>query len=233
MTELQRQVQQLQIQGSSKEEVAGLKSTVQQQTDRLLKAEADMRVDLHSLSGQLSALQGSLEDTNYRLAQLSQQIAAANQDLKAVRSATAPLGSLDAGAAGTSADPETLYQNAYSDYLRGAYDLALLGFRQYLESYSETDLADNAVYWIGECFYRQQRFAEAIVEYDRVLERWPRSDKTASALLKKGYAQVELGQRRDGIAQLDKVVRSFPNSDEANLARQKLQSLGVDSRTPR
>lgn len=235
LTELQRQVHQLQTQGSSKQEVAELEATIKDQTDRLLRAEADMRVDLGNLSGQLGELQGQLEDTNYRIAQLSQQIAAASQDLKAVRTATAPGGD----GAGTTANgtlpssaptssPEALYQTAYSDYLRGAYDLALIGFRQYLEAFPDTDLTDNAVYWAGECFYRQQRYAEAIAEYDRVLERWPRSDKTASALLKKGYAQIELGQRDAGVDQLRQVIRTFANSDEANLARQKLQSLGVD-----
>lgn len=234
---LQRQLAEMRAQGSSKTEMASLESTLRQQTDRLLKTEADMRVDLANLSSQLAQLQGSLEDTNYRLSQVSQQIAAANQDLRAVRSATAPP-PLVPGAAGdlasapvsqqaNAADPEALYQASYADYLRGAYDLALLGFRQYLEAYPETDLADNSVYWIGECFYRQQKYAEAIVEYDRVLERWPRSDKTASALLKKGYALVESGQRRDGVAQLERVLKTFGNSDEANLARQKLQSLGV------
>jgi len=236
LTELQRQVHQLQTQGSSKQEVAELQSTIEAQTDRLLRAEADMRVDLGNLSGQLGQLQGQLEDTNYRIAQLSQQIAAASQDLKAVRSATAvpTEGLAPGGTPGASqqptANPEALYQTAYSDYLRGAYDLALIGFRQYLDSFPDTDLADNAVYWIGECFYRQQRYSEAITEYDRVLKQWPRSDKTASALLKKGYAQIELGDRAGGTRQLEQVIRTFPNSDEANLARQKLQSLGVDSR---
>lgn len=234
ISEVQRQVLQIQMQTSSKEEVAGLQQALRQQTDQLLKAEADMRADLGNLSNQISELQGRLEDTNYRLSQLSQQIAATSQDLKAVRNVTQP------GAPGTTpsvpvptADPESLYQTSYSDYLRGNYDLALLGFRQYLEAFPETDLADNASYWIGECFYRQQKYVEAIAEYDQVLTRWPRSDKTASALLKKGYAQIELGQRNEGIAQLQRVVSSFPSSDEANLARQRLQGLGVASAAPR
>jgi tol-pal system protein YbgF len=233
ISELQRQVHQLQTQGSSKQEVAELQTTIEAQTDRLLKAEADMRVDLGNLSGQLGELQGQLEDTNYRIAQLSQQIASAGQDLKAMRSAGAPTEPGAPADASAAQDPEALYQSAYSDYLRGAYDLALLGFRQYLESFPDTDLTDNSVYWIGECFYRQQRYPQAIAEYDRVLERWPRSDKTASALLKKGYAQIELGDRRSGVAQLEQVVRTFPSSDEANLARQRLSALGVESRPQR
>ena len=39
---------------------------------------------------------------------------------------------------------------------------------------------------------------------------------------------LELNQRKDGIAQLQSVVRTFPSSDEANLAKQRLQSLGVE-----
>ncbi len=231
LAELQRQVLQLQMQGSSKQEVAELQAVIQRQTDALLKTEADMRLDLGALSTQIGELQGKLDETNYRLSQVSQQIASTSQDLKAVRSATAPsvAGPLLPGGGAAPADPETLYQTAYSDYLRGSYDLALLGFRQYLESFPDTDLADNAAYWIGECFYRQQKYGEAIQQYDEVLSKYPRSDKTASALLKKGYAQLELGQRRDGIAQLERVVKNFPSSDEANLARQRLQGLGVDS----
>lgn len=229
IADTQRQLAQLQQQGSSKQEVANLDSTIKQQTETLLKAEADLRLDVNSLSTQIAELQGKLDDTNYRLSQLSQQIAATNQDLKAVRSATSPAGGFgDGPGAGATSDPETLYQTSYSDYLRGNYDLAMMGFRQYLESFPETDLADNATYWVGECFYRQQKYADAIAEYDKVLRQFARSDKTASALLKKGFAMLELNQRQDGIAQLQSVVRTFPSSDEANLAKQRLQALGVE-----
>lgn len=233
IADVQRQAVLLQQQGSSKQEVAQLEATIQRQTEALLKAEADMRLDINSLSAQIAQLQDKLEDTNYRLAQVSQQIAATNQDLKASRSAPAVPGTPgDAGtaaaAAGTATDPETLYQTSYSDYLRGNYDLAMLGFKQYLEAFPETDLADNAIYWIGECFYRQQKYVDAIAEYDRVLKQFPRSDKTASALLKKGFSLLEQGQRKEGIVQLQSVAKSFPSSDEANLAKQRLQSLGVD-----
>ncbi len=231
IADVQKQASQLQQQGSSKQEVAQLEATIQRQTDALLKAEADMRLDINSLSAQIAQLQDKLEDTNYRLAQVSQQIAATNQDLKASRTAPLIPGAAADGSqpsAAVSSDPETLYQTSYSDYLRGNYDLAMLGFKQYLEAFPDTDLTDNAIYWIGECFYRQQKYVEAIAEYDRVLKQFPRSDKTASALLKKGFALLEQGQKKDGIGQLQNVVKSFPSSDEANLAKQRLQSLGVD-----
>ena len=63
-----------------------------------------------------------------------------------------------------------------------------------------------------------------------MLSRFPRSDKTASALLKKGYAHLELGERSQGIVQLQHVLRQYPTSDEANLARGRLREMGVDVR---
>jgi tol-pal system protein YbgF len=231
LSDVQRQALQIQKQGSSKQEMADLETSIAAKMTSLLKSEADMQVELRSLTSQMSELGAKLDDTNYRLAQLSQQIAATNQELKGARmSAPADpgVGSLPGGG-NAPADPEALYQQAYNDYLRGNYDLAILGFRQYLEAFPGTELADNAAYWVGECYFSQRKFQAAVREFDDVLSRYPRSDKLPSAILKKGYALLELGDRAKGVVQLQHVVREYPASDEANLARQRLKSLGVDA----
>jgi len=233
LADIQRQVLQIQKQSSSKDEVAGIQTQAAEQGRNLLKAQADIQLELQSLSSLIEQLEGKLEDTNYRLAQLSQQIAATNQQIKGLHpgdtsppgAATGPGGPVSGSA---TADPETLYRTSYNDYLRGNYDLAILGFRQYLESFASTDLADNASYWIGESYYRQKRFQDAIREFDNVVSQYPNSDKVASALLRKGYAYLELGEQSKGVVQLQNVIRRYPKSDEANLARQQLGSLGID-----
>jgi tol-pal system protein YbgF len=249
LSDIQRQMLQLQRQAPSKQEVEDLGTSVGQQMGSLLKTEADMQVKLQELSSQIDELQAKLEDTNYRLAQLSQQIATTNQELKAFRSQPAPAPApADPGTGqngepgapppqqpqqptrpGPAADPQSLYNAAYNDYLRGKYDLALQGFEEYLKNFPGTDLADNATYWIGECYYRQRRYRQAVDQFEGVLSRYPRSDKSASALLKKGYALIELGDRSQGVTQLRQVLRQYPTSDEANLARQRLRELGVDA----
>ncbi len=256
LADIQRQVLQIQKQAPSKEEVSSqmttLGSNMGRQMESLLKTEADMQVKLQDLSSQIDELQAKLEDTNYRLAQLSQQIAATNQELKTFRSmpslppATVPEGTGGVGGdpqppaqtppqqqqnpgAGSGADPQTLYNSAYNDYLKGSYDIALREFQEYLDNFPATDLADNATYWIGECYYRQRRFRQAVDQFDAVLKRYPRSDKVAAATLKKGYAHLELGERSQGVVQLRHVIRQYPTSDEANLARQRLREIGVDA----
>lgn len=219
VADVQRQVLQVQKQGSSKDELAQLQSAFSTQMQALLKQEADMQVKLGGLSAQIDQLQAKLEDTNYRLAQLSQQIAASQE-----ARTTPPAG--DAPPAPAS-DPQAMYQAAYADYLRKNYDLAVMGFQQYLKEFPDTDLADNAAYWIGECLFSQGKYAQAIQEFDNVLTRFPRSDKTASAMLKKAYATLETGQRSKGVAELQRVIREYPSSDEANLAKQRLRNLGA------
>jgi tol-pal system protein YbgF len=234
--DVQRQLLQMQRQAPSKEEVSNLEAQVGRQMESLLKSEADMQVKLQELSGQIDQLQANLEDTNYRLAQLSQQIAATNQELKTFRPAPAPpVGEGGEGQPGPTrpplvTNPEELYQSAYNDYLRGSYDIAIREFQTYLESFPGTDLADNAVYWIGECYYRQGQYRQAVSQFDEVLNRYPRSDKAASAVLKKGYAHLQLGERSQGVVQLQHVIREYPQTDEANLARQRLRELGVEPR---
>jgi tol-pal system protein YbgF len=254
LADIQRQVLQIQKQAPSKEEVSSqmttLGSNMGRQMESLLKTEADMQVKLQDLSSQIDELQAKLEDTNYRLAQLSQQIAATNQELKTFQSqpslppAAGPQGTVggdpqpsqtpppqqqNPGGAGSGADPQSLYNSAYNDYLKGSYDLALREFQEYLDNFPATDLSDNATYWIGESYYRQRRFRQAVEQFDEVLKRFPRSDKVPAATLKKGYAHLELGERSQGVVQLRHVIRQYPTSDEANLARQRLREIGVDA----
>jgi len=251
LSDIQRQMLQMQKLAPSKQEVANLESNVGQQMQGLLKTEADMQVKLQDLSSQIEALQAKLEDTNYRLSQLSQQIATTNQELKSFRSEAAARtaapapddgtavppaqqppgapGPGNAGNAGNGADPKSLYDAAYNDYLKGNYDLSLREFQEYLANFPSTDLSDNATYWIGESYYRQRRFRQAIEQFDAVLSRYPRSEKVPSALLKKGYAHLELGERSQGVVQLQHVIRQYPTSDESKLARQRLREIGVDA----
>ncbi len=234
LADIQRQVLQLQKQGASKDEISSLNSRIAAESKALLKSEADLEVGMQSVAGKIDQLQSHLEDTNYRLAQLSQQIATTNQELKSTHgngNSAQTNGEAEQTAGQppmVPTDPQTLYQTAYNDYLRGNYDLAILGFRQYLDSFPTTDLADNAAYWIGECYFSEGKYQQAIQEFDALLKKYPASDKMASALLKKGYSLLELGQKDQAVDQLKAVISQFPRSDEANLAKQRLKAIGVD-----
>ena len=121
--------------------------------------------------------------------------------------------------------PEELYQAAYDDYQQGAYGSALRAFRQYVEDNPDTTLADNALYWIGECHYSQGEYRRAIEEFSQVETLYPASERMASVLLRKGSAHLQLGESSEAMQLLSDVINRFPRSDEALLARQQLAGL--------
>jgi tol-pal system protein YbgF len=124
-------------------------------------------------------------------------------------------------------DAELLYNTSYADFSKGNYGLAIAGFEEYLERFPQSPLADNALYWIGECHFSQGSFTEAVRTFDRLLADYAKSEKAAAANLKKALAFLEQNQVGQAIVQLRYVVSSYPGTDEARIARDKLTSLGA------
>lgn len=197
------------------------------QGQALQKANADAGLRNEALEQEIEALAAQIEALLARMRKLSNQVTANGERLETALRQPASFPPPSAVPPSLTPDPEEQYQTAYNDYLRGSYDLAVQGFRAYISGYPDTELADNATYWLGECFYRQQSYDQAISMFDQLLERYPRSDKIPSGLLKKGYASLELQRQDAGIQALRSVARQFPGSDEANLAKQRLQELGA------
>ncbi len=123
-----------------------------------------------------------------------------------------------------------LYRQGYSDYARGNYDQALFSLEEFLRLHPADDLADDAQYLIGEVYFSQQRYLEAIAAYDRLLKDHADGERTASAHLKKGLALLEMNRTADAVIQFQHVVTAYPKSEEARAARERLRALGLRER---
>ncbi len=121
--------------------------------------------------------------------------------------------------------PENTYYTAYSDYMKKNYELAIQGFQQFLNLFSQNALADNSLYWIGECHYSQKQYEDAVNTFSRLIESYPDGDKIAAGTLKKGFALIEMGRESEGISVLKQLITQFPLSEEASLAQQKIREI--------
>jgi len=121
--------------------------------------------------------------------------------------------------------PQEAYSVAYNDYLKGNYDLAVDSFKLYRQQFPESPLADNALYWIGECRYSQRKFEEAIDAFDELILTYPQGDKVAAAHLKKGLSFIELGRKPEALAALKLLVAKYPLEEEARIAQDKIREL--------
>lgn len=161
---------------------------------------------------------------------LSEQIGATNQRIDRVSEQLAQLKKLIENLPKlptfteiTPGNPDQLFAAAYGDYSKGNYDLAISEFRQYVETYPTSEMADNAQYWIGECYYGKKKFNEAIAEFDKVSLIFPKGDKVPAARFKKGMALLDLGQTEAARAEFAALIKLYPRSNEAVLAKQQLE----------
>ncbi len=123
------------------------------------------------------------------------------------------------------APPQEIYNMAYSDYLKGNFDLAIEGFKQYIQQFPDSPLADNSLYWIGECYFSQKKFREAIDQFNDLILNYPNGDKAAAAYLKKGISLAELGKKDEALAAFKLLVSKYPLEEETKIAQQKIKEL--------
>ncbi len=121
--------------------------------------------------------------------------------------------------------PSDQYNQAYKDYMAGHYDPAIEGFYNYLRQMPTGNLAPNALYWIGECYYSKADYTKSVTVFESVTIDYPKSDKVSGALLKMGYGYEKLGNNSMAKLYFKKVAEQFPYSKEAELAKVRLTDL--------
>jgi tol-pal system protein YbgF len=121
--------------------------------------------------------------------------------------------------------PQEAYTMAYNDYLQGNFDLAIESFKLYKQQFPDSPLADNSLYWIGECHFSLRRFQEAIDSFDELILTYPQGDKVAAAYLKKGISYQELERYEEALAVYRLLTTKFPLEEETKIARAKIKEL--------
>jgi tol-pal system protein YbgF len=175
----------------------------------------NLQLNLQFFKEELNNVKNSLSKLNDRM-----------MNAPATNAGTPAAGATNPAASGEAAlaeDPSIVYFAAYSDYLKGNFDLAIEGFRQFIRSYPASGLADNSLYWIGECYYATKKYQDAITIFNELLVKYKDGDKAPASILKKGYALLEMGRQSEGITVLKELISRFPLSEEASLAGQKIK----------
>jgi tol-pal system protein YbgF len=178
------------------------------------------------LQNELSVLRGRievLENANETLRKQQRDLYADLDKRIAGQAAAAPAAT-GQPTAGAGAD-QAAYNQAFDILKAGKYVDAITAFQQFLQSWPQSALADNAQYWLGESYYVTRDFQSAAAAFQTLLDRWPDSRKAPDALLKLGYTQAELKHIAQARATLTLVSTRFPGSDAANLAAARLLQL--------
>ena len=121
--------------------------------------------------------------------------------------------------------PNEVYNMARSDYLKGNFELAIEGFTIYKSHFPESPLSDDALYWIGECYFSQEKYNDAIEHFNELILNYPNGDKIPAAYLKKGISLVEQEKKEEALSVFKLLITKFPLEEETKIAQQKIREL--------
>lgn len=202
---------------------------------------------LQSLQQEVQELRGQLEVQAHDLKLLQQQQVSFYKDLDArLRESSAKTAENDTksesqdppaykknqanATSATNANPadeQIQYLAAYELIKNKQYDEAMTAMQTFISQYPEGGYTANAEYWLGELYMVKKNYTKAIEHFETVLQNYPTSSKKAASILKLGYALAASGNMQEAKQRLQQVVKNYPDTNTAQLAKTKLQSLGI------
>jgi len=180
--------------------------------------------DMRNLRGRIEELENATEGLRKQQRDLY-----ADLDQRIAQLGTT-VGGAAAGDTGAAPSEQAAYSQAFDALKSANYPAAITGFRNFLNTYPSSELAENAAYWLGEAYYVTRDYANAAAAFASVVERWPNSRKAPDALLKLGYTQFEQKRFAEARATLTDVVQKYPDTDVARLAQERLRRIPADAR---
>jgi tol-pal system protein YbgF len=221
--------------------IAGLQGGIQEQMRQLGKEVvgpvANVGTKIDEMATAFQQVQNSMADVTARLGNLEQQMKDLSNAVRTMQTPAAPpptSGVTGPGPTAGSAPPsgDMLYTNANRDRLGGKFDLALQEFSEYVKYYPDGTLAPAAQFWIGNIYFTQGDYDNALKAFDLVLEHFPANNsKAPDALYWKGKTLMKLGKRTAAATQFHEVVRKYSGSEAAANARLQLKQMGLSSST--
>jgi tol-pal system protein YbgF len=181
------------------------------------KSGADLAVDLEKAQNDIAQIRGSQEVIQHRLDQMDQANASRDQRLDEVsRFIATRQKELE-----HPTDKAGLYALARKKLDAGDSGGARQLFTEFLAKFGNDELAGNAQYWLGETYYAEKRWNDAIVEYQKVLKDHRGSEKTPDALLKIGMSFQNQKDCKNAMLFFDEVEQAYKSSPSAKIAREQ------------
>jgi tol-pal system protein YbgF len=117
------------------------------------------------------------------------------------------------------------YRAALILYGKGRMAEARTALQQVFDADPSGDLADNALYWIGETYYAASDYTNAMRAYERVTKEYPEQNKAPDAMFKIGVTFEKTGDLGMARKTFDEVVRRYPYSTAASSAKLELKRV--------
>lgn len=215
----------------------GVTERLTEQQTRVVGPVVTLGTKVDEMSGDLRAVRENVSDLTSRLGNLDNKLADIST---AVRTLSQPPPAPPPPATATPAAPapppgttaEGLWQSAVRDHSTGKDELAMSQFNDFLKYFPQTENAPAAQFYVGQIYYRNKQYDDAVLAFDAVLERYPENPKTPDALYYKGAALMNTPRRPDAAAEFKDFLDRYPSHNLAANAQAHLRTLGAAGARP-
>jgi len=226
------------------DQMQSLKSMFGQLNDQVGKSNTILSQISSTLEGQASSVKSTnqgilqeirnlgvkMDDTGTRVSALAQQISEIKTQAKEIQQRRFQATGSDP--ANTTMSADTIFHEAYNDLIQGNVDMAIQGFTSFVSNFPSSEKADDAQYYIGEAYYNDNKFPQAVTAFTKLMNDFSKGDKVASALYKRGMAEVAMKETDNAVEDFKAVIQRFPTAPEAGLAKSQMDRLGIDPSKP-
>ncbi len=202
---------------------------------------AELTMQVEEMSGELAVLQGRLEVAERRVEEALAEAESARRVNLGAGEAPKPTPTTPQGDAGASVTPPEdsssveitaevqSYRQAYAAWSEGDAQLCIDRFREFLQNHPSSTYADDATYWIADCYFKQGDYKSSVLRFDDVVRRNPDGKKAADALFRQGEALLRMGPSYTAAASkaFERVLTEYPNSTRTDDAKKQLELLAA------
>jgi tol-pal system protein YbgF len=204
------------------DEVAHLDSLVGDTSAPFRSSGARMEGRLDDLETRIEMLESMVKETRFKMSRMS--MGGSEPPVPDTTALVPDTTSVPSGLA------QSIYENAYVDFVKADYQSAITGFRDFVNRFPANDFSDDAQFMIGQAYWGLGDAAGAIKEYRRVLDRYPSGDRVPQAMYSLGLCYLKVGDEETAGEYFKILASRYPKAPEAGRATAVLDSLKTRAR---
>lgn len=152
---------------------------------------ASLRNDNILLQGRIESLEQGIQSTGSRI---DQEVAKLERKLRALKETKDTVTHMQGS------DFEQEYELALKAHQDGDFDKAEKIFEVFMIKYPKSNLSDNALFWLGEGYFARKMHRSAIVKFQDLIEKFPKSDKRCEAMSRQIDSLTALSLKKEAEA---------------------------------
>ena len=217
------------IRAETKEGAENSLKGFQKEVENMRKTIADLQAAQDITRVDIQSLSGKVDDVRQLTQKPSEEVSLMKEDferrLAVLEGKLANPEKAQSEVKAKEVTPEQMYQGGLDAFKSNEMQKARDILTKFIGLYPKNALVANSHYWIGETYYNQKNYEQAILEYQEIIKNFSGKEKVPAAMLKQAMSFKELGDDKSAKYIYKKLIETYPRTEEAKRAKEKLKGL--------